>query len=858
MGNSRLPVVNKLLYTADLVGTQAMAQSRHLWLLFFLAPPVDEGAASAVPAVSVGPLDIDPRVFIGIVLTAGRVIEAIDDPIVGWWSDRTRSRWGRRIPFILFGTPFYAFFFALLWLTPWGDSSYLNAIYLFVVLELFFLATTLTGGPYEALLPEIAPGHRDRMSIVAWQFYFGIAGAVAGLVLSGLIKDQLGFFAMGAIFALMALASRYAGLGGVWRHAPRETPAADIELGAAFTATLRNKQFLYFLPTFVFYQLAVSMVISWLPFFVTAVLERENEGAVTSMLTAVALSAMVLSAFALWKLGDRKGKRWVYSACLLGTAVYMPFLFFAGFLPSRAEAGSGHRIRLPGRHTDGGRQPAAQGHHRGHHRLRPHPHGDAARGGVLRDPEPVRENRLVVLSPGAGHRAEVGGHYGEPAGPADGRPGGRRGRLSRILAVPGLQAAQHGYAGDGQGSGPVETNRNSKGDRPLEPERIRDWLQGPMIPMVTPFTEDFRLDLDALRHNLRFTIEHGVTTGNGSLLVGGAAGEHPLLSVDERKAVMEAAVDAVQGDAPVITSIQHTDARTVADMARHAARVGISAVQVSPAYYYPATEGDVLRLFHRVAAAADVSIMAYNTWWLGFSMSLDLIEQLAEIETVRALKWATPDDDSFRDGIVTFADRLVVLDNTDNLAWSHALGARGFVGHLGTCWPEYPLKTWSLLEARDYVGVKDHMASFKWAWRRWIAKRRRGDRRRGADTQGADGDRRPASRAAQTARDEAARASDDRAARAYGRRRRTHGRIQTPALHRSEEVDWPHALDHESTIPGVGRALLPRASPDVGVLAARRLLPGPRLLRFAARRERPLRVRARGPADGAPRRPAGS
>ncbi len=243
-----------------------------------------------------------------------------------------------------------------------------------------------------------------------------------------------------------------------------------------------------------------------------------------------------------------------------------------------------------------------------------------------------------------------------------------------------------------------------------------------MIPMVTPFTEDFRLDLDALRHNLRYTIDHGVTTGNGSLLVGGAAGEHPLLSVDERKTLMEAAVDAVDGDAPVITSIQHTDARTVADMARHAARVGISAVQVSPAYYYPATEGDVLRLFQRVAAAADVSIMAYNTWWFGFSMSLDLIERLAEIDNVRALKWATPDDDSFRDGIATSADRLVVLDNTDNLASSHALGARGFVGHLGTCWPEYPLKTWSLLEAGDYVGVKDHMASFKWGWRRWIAK----------------------------------------------------------------------------------------------------------------------------------------
>ncbi len=329
----RLPVVNKLLYTADLVGTQAMAQSRHLWLLFFLAPPADEGAAAAVPAVSVGGLDIDSRVLVGIVLTAGRLIEAVDDPIIGWWSDRTRSRWGRRIPFVLFGTPFYALFFALLWLTPGGDSSYVNVIYLFVILELFYLATTLTGGPYEALLPEIAPGHRDRMSIVAWQFYFGIAGAVAGLVLSGLIKDQVGFFAMGAIFATLAFGSRYTGLAGVWNHAPRETPAAEIELRSAFTETLRNRQFLYFLPTFVFYQLAVSMVISWLPFFVTEVLERENEGTITSVLTAVALLAMVLSAFALWKLGNRKGKRWVYSACLLGTAVYMPFLAFAGFLP---------------------------------------------------------------------------------------------------------------------------------------------------------------------------------------------------------------------------------------------------------------------------------------------------------------------------------------------------------------------------------------------------------------------------------------------------------------------------------------------------------------------------------------------
>ena len=310
-----------------------MAQSRNLWLLFFLAPPKKENMPAAVPFLDWGPLDVDPRVFIAGVLAVGRIIEAFDDPIIGWWSDRTRSRWGRRLPFVFFSTPFYALFFALLWFTPAGGASFVNAIYIFIVLELFFLANTFSGGPYESLLPEIARTHRDRMSVVAWQFYFGILGAVLGLVLSGLIKDAFGFKVMGAIVAVSALTFRYVGLRGVWRLAPRETPPAQIKLKAAFTATLRNKQFLYFLPTFVFFQLAVTMAIAWLPFFVAEVLEERNGGAVTSLLTAVALVAMVLSAFLLWRLGNIKGKRWVYSACLLGTAVYMPLLFFAGFIP---------------------------------------------------------------------------------------------------------------------------------------------------------------------------------------------------------------------------------------------------------------------------------------------------------------------------------------------------------------------------------------------------------------------------------------------------------------------------------------------------------------------------------------------
>ena len=244
---------------------------------------------------------------------------------------RTTSRWGRRIPFVLLGTPFYALFFALLWITPWGEASFGNAIYLIVVLEFFSLGATLSGGPYEALIPEIAPTHRERLSVVGWQFYFGILGAVLGLVFSGLIKDSFGFMAMGAVIAASGLAFRYLGLRGIWRHAPRNTEPARMKLTSALTATLSNRQFLYFLPTFAFFQLAVGMVVGWLPFFVEGVLD--HGGAITSMLTGAALVGMLLSAMVLWRLGNSRGKRWVYSASLLGTAIVMPLLVFAGFVP---------------------------------------------------------------------------------------------------------------------------------------------------------------------------------------------------------------------------------------------------------------------------------------------------------------------------------------------------------------------------------------------------------------------------------------------------------------------------------------------------------------------------------------------
>ena len=346
----RLPTLNKLLFAADAVGSQAITQTRNLWLFFFLVTPSQGAEFGPVPALDIGMFQLGPTVVAGVLLTAGRFIEALDDPIIGWWSDRTRSRLGRRIPFILVATPFYALFFGLLWFSPKDGASPMNALYFFVVLELFFLANTMSSGPYEALLPELAGTHRDRMSIVAWWLYFGLLGAALGFVLSGPISDQYGFQVMGGIVGAAGLVFRYLGLSAVWSHAPRETPPARIPLGMAFAGTLRNRQFLSFLPTYVLFQLAVGLLTAWLPFFVAGVLgsfhvwgwlplmggKSLGQGGTTSLLALVAVLGMVAGAMGLWRLSNRRSKRWVYSFSLLVTAVYLPVIFFAGFIPGIA------------------------------------------------------------------------------------------------------------------------------------------------------------------------------------------------------------------------------------------------------------------------------------------------------------------------------------------------------------------------------------------------------------------------------------------------------------------------------------------------------------------------------------------
>ena len=328
--DGRMPLASRLLYASGSLGGNALGRSRDLWLVFFYLGDDDgdverRGAAFAI----------------GAVLVIGRLIEAFDDPLIGYWSDSTRSRWGRRIPFVLAATPFMAIFFVLLWMPPNPGETMGNVIFLFAIFWFFNLFSTLSGGPMESLLPEIARRNDDRLSIVGWQVAFGVVGTAVAFIASGLLVDAFGFVAMAIIVAGIAFASRYIALTGAWRRSIEASQAIYAEdqkverpsVWQSITTCLRNDQFLVFLPSFVLYSVGVQIITGVMPFYVESVLGRDEPGTMVAVLSACALGVLMLILPVAILLARRRSKRQVYGWGMLFAGLYFPLFAIAGFLP---------------------------------------------------------------------------------------------------------------------------------------------------------------------------------------------------------------------------------------------------------------------------------------------------------------------------------------------------------------------------------------------------------------------------------------------------------------------------------------------------------------------------------------------
>jgi glycoside/pentoside/hexuronide:cation symporter, GPH family len=316
-----LSLRTKLLYGTSRIGSEAIGRAGGLWLLYYYAPPSDANLPALLPSLAVGAL-----------LTAGGILAALDDVIVGFFSDRTRSRWGRRIPYIVLGTPLWSIFFLLLFTPPPDAGAAATGVYLLVVFELVSFFGSVVVGPYEALLPEIAATSEERMGVQAVKVYLGVLGTAIGLVGSDYLVHHVGFKAMAVSIAGFAAVCQYVAIGGVWSRARMSRVPARLSFRNALGATFRNASFRILLPTVVLFALAFQLLQTDVPFYIHAVVGKHSWLS-ARVLLAVAIASAVVCVPVFRRYAERTSKRHAYRLSMLCAAVAFPLLAVAGTLP---------------------------------------------------------------------------------------------------------------------------------------------------------------------------------------------------------------------------------------------------------------------------------------------------------------------------------------------------------------------------------------------------------------------------------------------------------------------------------------------------------------------------------------------
>jgi glycoside/pentoside/hexuronide:cation symporter, GPH family len=223
-------------------------------------------------------------------------IDAIDNPVYGFLSDRTRTRWGRRRPWLVIGTPLLVLTFIAFYSTP----SFLSGTSLFAYALLFYvLAGTLDSvinANYGALFPELFKTDEKRAATNALRQAFQLVAMIISIALTPMVTKALGFGTTAIVYGI---------LGGVvilyMTFTSRETRVTEEEKKPQLWDSLKslavNRKFWIAGFANAFYSAAMSLVLVSMPFFVKYTL-RIDEGQSTFLFAAVLLIA--IACVAVW------------------------------------------------------------------------------------------------------------------------------------------------------------------------------------------------------------------------------------------------------------------------------------------------------------------------------------------------------------------------------------------------------------------------------------------------------------------------------------------------------------------------------------------------------------------------------
>jgi glycoside/pentoside/hexuronide:cation symporter, GPH family len=273
--------LRQLIYSNGNGGFSVMDNLFGVYLVFFFLPPKESGLSELIDNQTL----FFGLTAMGLIIIFGRIIDSIADPIIANWSDNSRSKMGRRKFFVVTGAVPLAITAVLLFFPPESGVSILNALYVAIILGLYFFFYTYFMTPYLALIPELSRTHQDRINIVVYQALFALIGA--GIVLMGvpqfwnLFKSSDLFANKGAlqaaliVVALIGLISLLSSGLVIDEKKYTKSEPADVKLFESIRMTLQNRSFLIYLLPVILYWFTFNIIRTLIAYYPIVLLQKD-------------------------------------------------------------------------------------------------------------------------------------------------------------------------------------------------------------------------------------------------------------------------------------------------------------------------------------------------------------------------------------------------------------------------------------------------------------------------------------------------------------------------------------------------------------------------------------------------------
>ena len=244
---------------------------------------------------------------------------------------------------------------------------------------------------------------------------------------------------------------------------------------------------------------------------------------------------------------------------------------------------------------------------------------------------------------------------------------------------------------------PQSNIANAKGNRFIP--------RGMITALVTPFDSQEGIDEPAIKRLIEWQIKSGI---NGIVVTAGC-GEFVNLTDNERKRVLEVALETVAGRVPVIAGILSSSTRHALELTKNAESAGASAALILPPYYIgPSTEG-VYKHFDTIADKTSIPIILYNNpGRTKIDLDIKLLDRLADIPSVVGIKECARDIYFVVEKINAVGDRIAYLAGDDDMTVQmYFYGGQGDIVISTQIAPEPAVEMWAALERNDFARAID-------------------------------------------------------------------------------------------------------------------------------------------------------